>query len=196
MHTQIYGLSGTNGAGKDSVGHMLALNHNFLFVSVSDLLREEAHRRGLAPSREVLRTISAEWRRGQGLGVLVDKAYEAYNDLDNKYDGLVMASLRNQHEADRIHELGGKMIWVDADSKVRYERIQRNLEKRGRIAEDGKTYEQFLQEEADEMSPPEGSDEAVLNMGAVKERCDIMLDNGGEELDLFLKHAEQQLGLN
>jgi broad-specificity NMP kinase len=36
----IIGLSGTNGAGKDAAGHTLALKHNYLFVSVTDLLRE------------------------------------------------------------------------------------------------------------------------------------------------------------
>ena len=106
-----------------------------------------------------------------------------------------MASLRNGHEADRIHELGGTMVWVDASPETRYARIQRNIEKRGRLQEDGKTYEQFLAEEAAEMTPPEGSDEAVLNMNAVKERCDIIMDNGDDELEKFQIEARQTLGL-
>lgn len=192
---RIIGLSGTNGAGKDVVGHTLALNYNYLFVSVSDLLREEAKKRGVPADREHLRAISAEWRRGQGLGVLVDRAYELFQELTDKYDGLVMASLRNAHEADRVHELGGTMVWVDAESRIRYERIQRNLESRGRAAEDGKTYEQFLAEEAAEMTPPAGSDEAALNMGAVKERCDIFLDNAGDEITEFQASIPERLGL-
>lgn len=195
MNNRIIGLSGTNGAGKDVVGHTLALNHNYLFVSVSDLLREEAKKRGLAPNRENLRTISAEWRRGQGLGVLVDRAYDLYQELSDKYDGLIMASLRNGYEADRVHELGGTMVWVDAPVEVRYARIQLNLEKRGRLEEDGKSFEQFQAEEAIEMTPPEGSDEAVLNMGAVRERCDIIMDNGADEIELFQREACQALGL-
>lgn len=195
MNNKIIGLAGTNGAGKDVVGHTLALNDNYLFVSVSDLLREEAKKRGLTPDRENLRTISAEWRRGQGLGVLVDRAYELFQELSDKYDGLIMASLRNGHEADRVHELGGTMVWVDAPVEVRYERIQRNMQKRGRHEEDGKTFEQFQAEEAIEMTAPEGSDEAVLNMSAVKERCDIVMDNGADELELFQFKARQMLGL-
>lgn len=195
MNVKIIGLSGTNGAGKDVVGHTLALNHNYLFVSVSDLLREEAKKRGLQPTRENLRTISAEWRRGQGLGVLVDRAYDWYQELNDKYDGLVMASLRNGHEADRVHELGGTMVWVDASPEIRYARIQRNIEKRGRSEEDGRTYEQFLAEEAIEMTPPVGSDEAVLNMSAVKDRCDIIMDNGDDELEKFQLQARKTLGL-
>ncbi len=195
MNIKVIGLSGTNGAGKDVVGHTLALNHNYLFVSVSDLLREEARKRGVLANRENLRTISAEWRRGQGLGVLVDRAYDLYQELNDKYDGLVMASLRNGHEADRVHELGGTMVWVDATPEVRYARIQRNLEKRGRAEEDGRTFEQFLAEEAAEMTPPAGSDEAVLNMGAVRERCDVVLDNGDDALEEFQLEAQKALGL-
>ena len=54
---------------------MLAHHHNYMFISVTDLLRNEARRRGLPVVRENLRTISAEWRRELGLGVLVDKGY-------------------------------------------------------------------------------------------------------------------------
>ena len=67
---KIIGLSGTNGSGKDTVGHMLTERHGYLFVSLTDMLRKEAKKRGEEPSREVLRTISAEWRRESGLGVL------------------------------------------------------------------------------------------------------------------------------
>ena len=72
-HT-IIGLGGTNGSGKDTVGHMLAERHGYLFVSVTDILRAEAEKRGLSPEGENLRTKRAEWRRDGGLAVLVDKA--------------------------------------------------------------------------------------------------------------------------
>ena len=48
---KLLGLSGTNGAGKDTVAEVLAARHNFLFVSVSDLLRDEATGRGLTTER-------------------------------------------------------------------------------------------------------------------------------------------------
>jgi len=74
----IIGLSGTNGSGKDTVGGILAEKHGFMFISVTDLLRDEAKRRGDPVERKVLRTISAQWRRESGLGVLVDKATEEF----------------------------------------------------------------------------------------------------------------------
>lgn len=176
--SQIIGLAGTNGSGKDTVGHILADKYGYLFVSVTDLLRAEAGRRGLEPGRENLRQISAEWRRESGLGVLVDKAVAEYEKSQNRV-GVVVASLRNPGEADRIHELGGSMVWIDADARVRYDRIQANAAARGRAAEDNMTFEQFLADEAVEMNRPAGGDEATVDMSAVKSRCDTFLDNTG-----------------
>lgn len=189
---QIIGLAGTNGSGKDTVGHMLAENHRYLFISVTELLRKEAARRQLAPSRENLRAISAEWRRELGLGVLIDKAVAEYEIVREQYAGVVIASLRNPGEADRIHELGGTMVWIDADQRTRYDRIRANATVRGRAEEDNKTFEEFQAEEAIEMQA--GEDEAALNMGAVKERCDIFPTNDND-LDAFRSNVETALGL-
>jgi hypothetical protein len=101
--------------------------------------------------------------------------------------------LRNPHEADRIHELGGIVVWVDANPKTRYERIQANLEARGRAEEDTRTYEQFLIEEEVEMHTPPGGDEANLNMMGVKQRSDILLLNDGTNLEEFELFIDQQL---
>src|SRR3989344_2494303 len=100
-------VAGTNGSGKDTVGEMLAERHNFLSVSVSDFLREEARKRDLTVERENLRMISAEWRRKYGLGVLVDKSFEIYKQSAKKYKGLVISPMRNPGEAQHLKELGG-----------------------------------------------------------------------------------------
>lgn len=189
----VIGLAGTNGSGKDTVGQMLADHHNYLFISVTELLRKEAQRRDMPVTRENLRYISAEWRRELGLGVLVDKAVAEYETVRDQYAGVVMASLRNPGEADRIHELGGTMVWVDAEPRVRYERIQANKSARGRAGEDEKTFEQFQAEEAAEMNTT--GDAATLNMAAVKDRCDIFPKNDSTDLVAFRADVEQALGL-
>ncbi len=186
---KLFGISGTNGSGKDTVGQMLAERHNYLFVSGSDILRAEASKRGLPVEREVLRTISAEWRRESGLGVLIDKAVAVFDAEPGKYSGLVVASLRNPGEVVRVHELGGQVIWVDADPKTRYDRIF----SRQRTDEDNKTFEQFLQEEQDEME--HSGDAATLNMLGVKTGADIFLANDGDSIEDFMNEAEQELKL-
>jgi dephospho-CoA kinase len=189
MHQiKLIGIAGTNGSGKDSLGHMLQERHSWLFVSVSDLLRDEARKRGLPIEREVLRTISAEWRRKYGLGVLVDKAVALLNKSGDKYTGVVAIPMRNPGEAQKVKDLGGLLLWVDADPKIRYQRIY----SRKRSAEDNKTFEQFLREEHDEMDH-QGGDKATLNLAGVKDIADIFLENNGNDIEAFKDYAEKTL---
>lgn len=189
----LIGLSGTNGSGKDTAGHMLAQQHGYLFISITELLRNEARRRGVPVEREQLRNISAEWRRQLGLGVLVDKAVAEYEASKGKYKGVVVASLRNPGEANRVHELGGVVIWIDAAPRVRYDRVQAAASARGRAGEDNKTFEQFLAEESAEMRA--SGDVATLDMSAVKERADIFIDNDDPDVNVFVRQVETALGI-
>jgi dephospho-CoA kinase len=186
---RLIGLSGTNGAGKDTVGEILAEKFGYLFISMTDMLREEALSRGLDTSREVLRTISAEWRRELGLGVLIDKSIAHYEKLggDSKFSGLVLASLRNPGENDRVHELGGDVIWIDADPHVRYDRIF----SRSR-ADDPTSFEQFMIDDQSEMK--HSGDNATLSMADVKDKSDKVFMNEYDNLqDLFEQIKEQLL---
>lgn len=186
---KVIGISGTNGSGKDTLGEILAKDYGWLFISVTNLLRAEATRRGLPTERLYTSKISAEWRREFGLGVLVDKAVEQYKEQSSPSRGLAISSLRNPGEVEEIHRLGGKMVWVDADPKVRYNRtISRN---RGK--EDVKSFEQFLAEEQDEMN--QGGDAATLNMEAVKAKADIFLTNNTDSIEEFKRAVQKALGL-
>ena len=188
---KIIGIAGTNGSGKDSLGEILANNYGYLFVSVTDILRQGLIEQGLAIERENLRNLSAQWRRQSGLGVLVDKALVIYQKNPTGYTGykgLAIASLRNFGEADQVHELSGKVVWVDADPKVRYKRIISRL----RGDEDRKTYEQFLAEEQAEME--HSGDKATLNIAGVKAKADVLIENNGT-LEEFKKIIQRALKL-
>lgn len=184
---RIIGVAGTNGSGKDTVCQMLAERHNFLFISGSDLLRDEAVKRGLPLERDVLSSISAEWRRNEGMGAVSARVHELYESQKDKYEGLATVSLRHPGEADFIHSKGGIVVWVDADPRVRYDRIY----SRQRTAEDNKTFEEFLAEQESEMSHT--GDAATLNMSAVKKLADIHLENNGNDVEAFKDQAEKAL---
>lgn len=169
---QIIGLSGTNGSGKDTIAHLLARKHGFYSASASEMLEAELKKRNQPSERENKRNLSAEWRRESGLGVIVDKGIAAAKAAG--LDKLVVGSLRNAGEVDRVHELHGIVIWVDADPKIRYERITSN--DRGRV-EDRKTFEEFLAEQEVEMQS--GGDAAKLSLADVKKSADIFIDNSG-----------------
>jgi cytidylate kinase len=184
---KIIGLGGTDASGKDTIGEMLAERHGWLFISVTELLRTEAKKRGLPLTRQNLREISAEWRRQQGMGVLIDKAVEQFKSEKRRFRGLAISSLRNPGEADEVHRLGGKVVWTDADSKVRYERVAG----RNRGSEDKVTFKEFLAEEKTQMS--HSGDEATLNLGGVKDRADIFIENNGTDIKRFKDETEKIL---
>ena len=181
----ILGVGGTDGSGKDTVVKLITEDLGWQYISVSDILRDELNKRGIELSRKNLRHLSAEWRRNHGLGVLVDKAVAEFN---KKHPGLVIASLRNYGEADEIHKLGGKVIWIDADPKVRYERII----SRQRGTEDQVSFEEFLAEEQEQMEHYKG-DPNTLNLSGVKERADIFIKNNTNDVADLKKSTQKAL---
>lgn len=188
---KIFGHSGTNGAGKDTIADMLAEKHNFFVASATDMLADGLREKGWPVDREHKAKLSAKWRRQYGMGAVVDKAWEAYQKVKDQYDGFIVGSLRHPGEADRIHELGGHVIWVDADPKVRYQRVTGGPARANKGAEDTVTYEEFLAQQEREMTPV--GDEATLNIAGVKEKSDIFLENNGDDIEAFKAQAEKQL---
>lgn len=183
----IFGIAGTNGSGKDTVSNMLAERYGFFVASATDMFEAELKKRGLPTERSYKRELSAEWRRQYGMAAIVDRAVEEAKAAG--YDKIIVGSLRHPGEADRIHELGGKVIWVDAEPETRYQRITST--DRGRV-EDKKTFEQFMADEEAEMH--QSGDAATISTLAVKQRSDIFLENSHQDIATFKDAAEIALG--
>ncbi len=186
MSLRIIGIGGTNGSGKDTISEMLANDHGWLFISASrDLIIPELKKRGLPLEREHMSALTAEWRKGAPKGSTVNRAIEKYEQKtkSKQYKGLVISSIRHPLEADRIHELGGMVIWVDADPQVRYRRAN----SRGQGDKDQKTFEEFLEEQKREMS--HSGHKATNNMAAVRDQADIFIENNGSDIEVFKAEA-------
>lgn len=189
----IVGIGGTNGSGKDTVARYLAENHGFYVVSATEMLAKELEKKSLPTDRIHKSDLSAKWRRQYGMAVIVDRAYEEFLRHGNNHTGFAVASLRHPAEAEKIHELGGTVLWVDAEPKLRYERIVENLESRGRKSEDRKTFDDFLSDEKREMYPD--GDSATLSTAAVKEHADFILINDSD-LESLQQEIDRALNLS
>jgi dephospho-CoA kinase len=185
---RLIGISGTNGSGKDTLAVIMEKDFGFCFISVSDMLRNELKKRNVPIERQNLRQLSHEWRIKHGLGYLIDRAVKEFKPKQNKFKGLVVSSLRNHGEAKRLHGLGGQVVWLDAEPRLRYGRIMA----RNRSEEDDKTFNQFIAEEQAEM---EGTDQAALDLANVKKMADIFLMNDYTDLEHFKTAAQKALGL-
>lgn len=190
---EIVGISGTSGAGKDTTGELLT-RYGYKFTSLSDTLRTELDVRGLPHTRENLRTLSAEWHREFGPDYLVHRTIELYRAEKQAahYKGLVIGSIRRPAEAAVIRDEQGLIMWIDADQKVRYARIQ--AAHRGR-AEDAATFEVWAADEAAEMTPPADDDGSSLNMVGVRDMADVAIDNSFDDAEQYDAHIIELFAL-
>lgn len=176
---EIVGIAGTSGAGKDTAGHVLA-NYGYKFTSLSDTLRAELDVLGLEHTRENLRNLSSEWHREHGASYLTYRTITKYQNEKESfgYQGLAIGSVRRPAEVKVIKEHEGMILWLDADRRVRFDRIQGAH--RGR-AEDAASFEQWCADEDVEMTPPANDDGSALNMGGVRDMADVTIDNSFED---------------
>jgi cytidylate kinase len=175
---EIIGISGTNGSGKDTLA---ALRHKKVgaeHVSLSDILRVELNAHEIPLERENLMALSKRWREETGdFGILATRTIQHYLGQQaltaERRAGLSIVSVRHPDEARRIHEIGGKVFWIDADVEVRYERIQQAGRKR---IDDEKSLDEFIQEDLRELSPSDNNP-ASVNLQAVADIADERVVN-------------------
>lgn len=187
------GLAGTLNAGKDSLGDKLAADYGFLHMSTSDMIRLMKKREfGDSPEALLLRNdpYINKLRAERGPGFLVQAVHDDWQSAKEKYPGGYVASaIRAIGEAEKIHELGGIIIFVDADPQVRYQRSQA----RGRDAnEKGRTFEEFMATERSEIDV-DPNDKSVQNLVAMKDMADLVIINDHKSIEEFQKAAVKQL---
>ena len=190
---KIIGIAGTNGAGKDMLGELLAERCGYKFVSVSDILRQELTAQGVPHEREHMSNLSTKWAREHGPSVLSVKTIESYKEEEERegHNGLAIGSIRRPAEAQAIQDDGGIVLWVDADQKTRYNRLQSNA--RNRVT-DSLTFEQWVAEEDREMNPAT-NDPTVLNMSATRAACDVIVMNDFSSVEEYRDYLIKEFEL-
>ena len=184
----IIGISGTFGSGKDSLAEYLYSKYNLLHISTSDIVREFARKQYSSTDRPILRKVANELRQSFGPAAMVDKSFEKYKNSSKKYNGLLISGVRTIGEANKIHQLGGIMVFVDAPIDVRYKRIiQRKRDEEANVS-----FEEYKKREEAELN--RSNRDNVQNLNAVRDICDLLLINNKTKED-FYETAEKGLKL-
>jgi dephospho-CoA kinase len=116
----ILGLTGTIGAGKGEAADYLADVKGFAHYSVRDFLMAEIAKRGLPPDRNSTRAVANELRQAHSPSYIVEVLYAKANERGG--DALI-ESIRTIGEAKFLKASGAFIMAVDADRRLRYERI-------------------------------------------------------------------------
>lgn len=196
--TTIYGVAGTNGSGKDTVLDALA-EEGFFTFNTGDALRQitkavmgTTQRGGnQSPTGRIANAQRALYDGGMVTLGLVDYwARILHMPIELRPKGLVIGSIRAVGETQSLKAFGGKLIVVDADPKVRYQR----LIGRGREYEKQISFEQFMLEDEAEFGRNE-TDPTKFGIAQVMAMADITIKNDSNNLESFKTLTKRQLNL-
>ncbi len=172
MSKIIIGLVGSLASGKETTKKYLAEKYNAKDCKFSSILRDVLERVAVPNSRENLQKISTILRANFGENLLAKAIAMDASKLDA--DVVVIDGVRRFTDIEHLNELPNFiLVKIDADSKVRYERMKIRNENAG---DDKKTFEQFLEDhnaEADKQIPE------------VMKTAKYSIDNSGTLEDLY-----------
>ena len=173
----IIGITGTDGGGKGTVVEYLAKKRGFVHCSARALWIDEINRQGLEVNRANMRIVANELRATHGSDFLIAEYKRRTGFSPEK--NYVVESLRTTAEVDALKKEGGVLWAVDADPRIRYERIQARASESDAIS-----FQEFVEHEALEMHDP---DPSGMQKAAVIGMADVVLTNNGTQEELFLQ---------
>lgn len=170
----LLGITGTDGAGKGTVVEYLVTNKGFVHYSARAIWEEEFQKRGMESNRANMRLIANQLRSEHGDDFLV--TYYLQKLQEEQPENAIIESIRAKAEAETLKQHDGILLAVDADQKVRYQRITA----RG-SSSDHVSFEEFAAHEKMEMNDP---DPHGMQKAQVMQMADYTVMNNGtlEEL--------------
>ncbi len=146
MKQIIIGLSGPIASGKGEIKQYLETEYEAVSFKFSDILREILQRLNIAINRENLQSLSTDLRNRFGNDILAKTI--AQDSINSNSKIIIIDGVRRVDDIKYLLPLSNfKLISVEADIKLRYERIKLRNENEG---DQNKSFEQFIQEEARE----------------------------------------------
>jgi len=179
----IIGITGTLGAGKGTIVDYLVNKKGFAHFSVRQYLVNIMKQKGLDINRDNMVVTANELRAKHSPSFIIEELYKMARQQDKN---AVIESIRTPGEIDFLKKQGNFLLAVDADPKVRYERIKLRKSDTDHI-----DFETFLENEQREMN---ATDPNHQNLHACIERADIKLTNNSSREELY-RQLEEKLKL-
>ncbi len=170
----VIGITGTLGSGKGTIVKYLVRQKGFTHFSVREYLLKEIRKRNLPENRDSMVMVANELRKQNSPSYITDQLYE--QSLEQNKNAII-ESIRTPGEAESLRTKGEFYLFaVDADPKIRYERIKlRNSET------DHIDYDTFIANEKREMT---ATDPNKQNLKKCREMADFIFLNNGSKDDL------------
>lgn len=181
---KIVGITGMNGAGKGAVVEILK-QKGYKHYSASGYLLEEVIKLNMPQNRDSLIWMGNNLREQYGPGYVAEELFKRAKEDGSK---AIIESIRTLGEVLVLKKAGGILLAVDADQKIRFERVV----KRGGI-KDEVTWEEFVEQENGELK---SIDTNKQNLLACRNAAVEVVNNNGTLKDLeiqindFLKKYE------
>jgi len=179
---KIIGITGTLGAGKGTIVDYLTKHHKFTHFSVREYLSKIIRARNGEVNRDTLVAVANELRAQNTPSFIAEELYR--EALESGCD-CIIESIRTVGEVNSLHSKGNfNLFAVDADQKLRYERIVERASETDKIS-----YEVFVENENREMT---NTDPNKQNLSAVMKLADYKFINNGS-FDLLYRQIDEVL---
>ncbi len=177
---KVIGITGTIGAGKGTIVEYLMEVKGFAHFSVRGYLTREIEHRGMQVNRDSMVAVANELRARYNPAFIIE---ELYKEAVESGKDCVIESIRTPGEVEALRKLDQfVLLAVDADPKIRYERIFLRGSETDQI-----DFETFLQNEAREMH---SADPNHQNLHKCIGMADVVLLNNGTIEELYARLEE------
>ena len=178
MIIMIIGLTGTLASGKGVVASFLK-NKGYIYLSLSDELREILREMGIPLTRENLQAWGNKLREENGSDYLAKKVYDKI--MNQEYKKVVIDGIRNPAEIKSLQKIKTFfLVGVDAPAEVRFKRmVERNRES------DPIRWDDFIEKDAKDRGVGEKS--TGQGVGKCMKKAKFILINDGSMEDTNLK---------
>lgn len=183
----VIGITGTIGAGKDTLMELLKNEYGFKHYSVRQYLIELLEESGTEVNRLSMTNLANDLREEHGPAYIIE---QLFNKAKKEDGNAVIESIRTPGEVEFLKEASDFYLFaVDADPNLRYERVQERKSVTDRV-----DFNTFMAEEQREMSNEEPH---MQNIAACVRVADYRFRNNAsiEMLYKRVRKTMEQIGI-